>query len=158
MRRFLSIDPGTHGHGVASWVSGFLAGVYYVSGERTGARGYHRAHVAAEGVRALGVDFAVMEFPQVYPTQAQRGEDPNDLLALAYAAGAVAHAVGDVELVAPREWKGQMPKKVCHRRAQGALDASERSVLERELDAVPPMRVHDVLDAMALGLWKLGRL
>lgn len=79
----------------------------------------------------------------------------------------------------PRDWKGTTPKPIVHRRAWGALSAHERSVLGGDpvlraieaavergakrnwppgLDAYGGRAIHNPLDAVAIGLWHLGRV
>jgi hypothetical protein len=55
-----------------------------------------------------------------------------------------------VELVQPRTWKHQVPKHIHHARASKVLTDAERELMASKR--------HDVWDAVALGLWKLGRL
>lgn len=97
-----------------------------------------------------------------------------------------AHLAGSAaehaRFVAPREWKGSMPKPVHHRKVWAELSDAERKVLpdyaEHEINkalmrgakdgwrkpggtyygASERGRVHNVLDAVALGLFELGRL
>ena len=91
------------------------------------------------------VDEVVAEFPKVYPYE--RRKSPNDLLPLAANVGACS-ALGELVLVTPQEWKGQMPKDVCHRRILQALGEDE----------VIGTKNHNVMDAVGIGLWYLGRL
>jgi hypothetical protein len=96
----------------------------------------------------------------------------------------------------PRQWKGSLPKAVCHLRMWQALSDTERALLggeqtakaianacnrgakarwkkhanhhysNRDLPKVPQSSTdhvgikitHDILDAVSLGLWYLGRL
>lgn len=104
---------------------------------------------------------------------------------------------GKIERFTPRQWKGSLPKAVCHLRMWQALSDAERALLggeqtakaiasacnrgakarwkkhanhhysNRDLPTVggqgSPAKAglkitHDILDAVSLGLWYLGRL
>ena len=56
----------------------------------------------------------------------------------------------------PSEWKGNLPKRVHHRRAWAILTAPEKLVLPDRPGVVS--YAHDVHDAVALGLTHLGRM
>lgn len=94
----------------------------------------------------------VIEVPQVYPGQQQKG-DQNDLIDLAVTVGRYAeHATSHrfvVTLVKPREWKGQLPKDVCWQRVSETLTAHERENVAR----VPKSQAHNMHDAIGLGTW-----
>jgi hypothetical protein len=100
---------------------------------------------------------AVVELPQVYN---RRGAgDPNDLIAVAVTVGRIAQALGPLtpcEFVHPHDWKGSVPKKVMLGRIEKRLDENELLVLNRA-DVIPSLR-HNVLDAIGIGLWEVGRL
>lgn len=96
-------------------------------------------------------DFVVIECPMIYP---RTKVDPNDILVLAIRVGihiGSAQAAGvDYRLVRPREWKGTVPKAVFAKRILSKLTASEGRILW-SLD-------HNIVDAIGLGLYHLGRL
>lgn len=98
------------------------------------------------------------EYPQVYAPRHSKG-DPNDLLALAETIGALRYIFRRAavwETTSPHAWKGTVPKHVFLRRIQSRLDENEVKVITWA-DA-PALRVGDMIDAIGLGLWKLGRL
>lgn len=106
---------------------------------------------------ASTLDLVLIEVPRWYPRE--RGVDTNDLLDLSVLAGRYAgHYETDlvpVELVYPRSWKGTVPWQICNERVLAELTEVEKSFLPRR-----PRKKdvsHDVLDAVGLGLWKLGR-
>jgi len=94
----------------------------------------------------------IIEVPQIYPGQQQKG-DQNDLIKLAVLVGRYvdrATACGfQVRLVKPREWKGQLPKDVCWRRVRETLDSFELDNMEKVLKS----RAHNMHDAIGLGTW-----
>lgn len=95
----------------------------------------------------------VVELPQVYPIRKWKG-DPNDLISVAVHVGVAvssfAQSCERVDLVTPRQWKGQMPKEVS---AQKTLD----KLTEAEKQNIEKIKSSHVLDAIGLGLWALGR-
>lgn len=91
----------------------------------------------------------VIEVPQVYPAGRGKG-NPNDLIDLSCVAGScMGLAGGAVTYYLPAQWKGQVPKDICHARAMAALTDTEKCsiVLCR-----PAGLMHNVYDAVALGL------
>lgn len=100
----------------------------------------------------------VIERPQIYKGPLQKG-DPNDLTPLALLAGCLFARLGygDQRWIYPREWKGQLDKDVCAARVQNALSEVETVVLAEGLKKLRKTLHHNVLDAVGLGLWALGR-
>jgi hypothetical protein len=108
----------------------------------------------------------VWEWPQIYTAAKSKG-NPNDLLGVIAVGAAISGILGmgcrsrgvalDVRAYKPAEWIGQLPK--C---TQGRPTESPRAqrILARldplELDAVTAQ--HDAIDAIGLGLFRLGRL
>jgi hypothetical protein len=117
-----------------------------------------------QGCRALWwlAQGAVTEFvgeqPQIYRNSRAKG-DPNDLIPVAMNLGrwverASLAGVRTIKLHLPNEWKGTIPKDVHHRRILPKLHVEERAVLP-QLAAKP---AGDMMDAVALGLFHLGRV
>jgi hypothetical protein len=108
----------------------------------------------------------VCEMPQMYG----RVGDQRDFLAVARIVGrfeqiAAEHCYG-FEAVTPKQWKGETPKQICTLRAFEALSPYERERLhvppaaERALRSGRGLKSgvgSDVLDAVGIGLWFLGR-
>lgn len=142
----LYIDPGKHASGWALFENQLL----------------RRAGFSPPKLFSLYVNEITIERPQVYAPSRSKG-DPNDLIDLAIVAGrwiglypsAAIVCTGDRIGVYPRDWKGQLPKRVTERRARGALEPSE-------LEIVPKIARtsggSDMWDAIALGLVRLRRL
>ncbi len=109
----------------------------------------------------------VFEWPQIYRNQ--RGSDPNKLLYLSAICGAVMsrYPLAQVQLVNPREWTAQIKKHKRNQNDREKLLASERAAMEAL--GLKPCEKHpdhpnkctgndnDVMDAVGLGLWRLGR-
>lgn len=94
-------------------------------------------------------DVLVIERPQVYDARHSKG-DPNDLITLAITVGRLIERMDATTVLTPlpREWKKQLPKDICHKRALAVLSPDERRLLVSD---------HNALDAVALGLWYLKR-
>ncbi len=94
----------------------------------------------------------LIERPTIYP---RSPVPPNDIITLAIEAGRLSAPFRDVQWVLPRKWKGTAPKAVMHARIMNALTPEEHDVYRRCNDRGGSK---DALDAIGLGLWKLGRL
>jgi DNA polymerase I-like protein with 3'-5' exonuclease and polymerase domains len=92
----------------------------------------------------------VIEVPQIYPGQKQKG-DQNDLVKVALMVGRYMHCATAcgfrVTLFKPRDWKGQLPKDVCWQRVRETLTAYELSKMEK----ISKSRAHNMHDAIGLG-------
>lgn len=91
----------------------------------------------------------------------QRGRSTNvrmsDIIALTWAGSRVCANL-PTETVKPSAWKGQVPKTIHHKRMEAVLTPEEQIVLQNCLHRVAESVQHNLKDAVALGLWKLGRL
>jgi len=120
--------------------------------------GSHLSHVwGASRLFEEGCSLTI-EIPQVYRTQGRKS-DPNDLIDLAVTAGRVIEAshCSLLQMIRPREWKGQLPKDACHARIREVLSASELDVLDHDLKEIPKSLRHNALDAVGVLLYGLGR-
>lgn len=106
-----------------------------------------------------GVTELAFEWPQVYRGAKSKG-DPNDLPGLAGVGMAVAGMLPGLELVrspTPAQWSGQLPKSTTGdpwasprgQRVRSRLSPAELGLVQAQ---------HDAIDAVAIGLWALGRL
>jgi len=171
-RPLLATDPGIRGTSAALFRDKQLMRCAYIENpRRTGNRAAECAavarYVALWSRLAPGDDVELaVEWPRVYDSAIRQGaksvsgKDPNDLLPLAGIDAALAALFPGATTTsyAPSEWKGQMPKEVCHARLRKRLDASELAALDSDLDKVAPSLRHNVLDAVGIGLHHLGRL
>ena len=161
----ITIDPGLRGLGLAVFEKQTLVKACYVKNEAEG-RGY-AAHVElAKGTQSnlrwaacgeLYRSNLLVEMPRVYPVMPKT--DLNDLLDLSGVGGAVAAKLSSsygcaVEHVFPSDWKGQLEKQAMVARIKGKLSEAERAVVEPAASSL----MHNVYDAIGIGLWKLGRL
>lgn len=104
----------------------------------------------------IGFDALVIELPQVYP--GPRNEDPNDLIQVTRTVGwfeRIAQESGArTTLVKPRDWKGTVKKEIHNDRVLARLTPAELALLPKLCKS----KLHNVIDAIGLGLWKLGRM
>lgn len=98
----------------------------------------------------------------IYPGARQKAR-PRDVITLALRAGERAGLYGlrygvTPEYFEPDEWKGgPVPKEVNHQRTWTKLDAREQDVLRQAAASVAKGRHHDMLDAVGIGLFGIGR-
>lgn len=159
----LSIDPGVRNAGVALWSAGPAGSFYLLESatliEASGDRWLSLAHDIADWASNYALDQVIVEKPQVY-VQAKLKGDPNDLVTLALAVGAIAMALVntqtgfDLRCVYPREWKGQTPKVISVERSKMALTSTEHMRVR-----LPKQKSlhHNVWDAVGIGLWATRR-
>lgn len=167
MSALLAVDPGINGCGVAEFYKGRLNRAAYVKNtcspkESLAARAAEMAHNVccwADFYERPG-DLA-LEWPRVYASRIRESRtkaDPNDLLALCGVQAAVVAlcgAYGTAACYAPSDWKRNLPKTACEIRVRIRLDEFEREILERAKS--PPSLLHNVIDAVGIGLHHLGR-
>ena len=94
----------------------------------------------------------VIEKPKVYPFRHWKG-DPNDLIDVAVTVGMAAAIFKKFELVLPQDWKGQRPKDVDNQYTMSLLSKIEA----QRIHHYPKSKLHNVIDAIGIGLWKVGR-
>jgi hypothetical protein len=149
MQSIIAIDPGEV-TGWAVFLDGKLAALGVAAPGGNVLDQYLMRHSALAPI-------VVIEEPRVVPgTPSAR-----DIVRLSMTAGrwlerAYLVAGVDAELVTPSAWKGQVPKQIHHKRIVAALDADELRRVEALRCAAS--KVHNAIDAVGLGLWRLARL
>jgi len=134
----IAVDPGVHACGVAYFMpTGRLVHCDYTS----------------EPLEPACSSRVVCEIPQVYSGDGVK--KAKALIDLAVAAGRMTGQL-ETEYVRPANWKGQVPKDIHHARVRACLTEEERRTLS-ECDC-PRGKLHNVLDAIGLGLKTLGRM
>ncbi len=142
----LAIDPGVKHLGVALFEDETLV---YATLLKTG-----DAQALSELFFVHGPpDRVVIELPQVYARSKSKG-DPNDLIAVAVVVGALTACLKNAELIKPRVWKGTVDKSVFLKRILGKLEPGELALLPKLAKSL----VHNVQDAVGIGLFAVGRL
>lgn len=107
-----------------------------------------------------GVQRLVIERPTIYP--GRQKARPRDIITLALRAGQWAGIVKratniEAEYVEPFAWKGTVRKDIHHARIQATLLPGERLMVEEGCKGVAASKRHNVLDAVGLGLFAVGR-
>ena len=104
---------------------------------------------------------AVIERPMIYPGGRQKAR-PADVIKLAVRAGEWGGRISErfgiePEYVEPHTWKGTVPKEIHQARIWAKLDASERTVLDKAGSGIAPSKRHNIVDAVGLALYSVGR-
>ena len=100
----------------------------------------------------------MLEKPQIYSSRVSKG-DPNDLVDIAVRGAWLAASMAPKATLVtrlPREWKGTVDPEVMLDRIKDRLSAWELGHLDR--CGAPPSLMHNVIDAIGLGLHGVGRL
>jgi hypothetical protein len=134
----LTIDPGTTATGIA---------IFTALGELCRAWLVPDPYCMAQRVSS---DEMLIEIPRAYG--AGSPVDPNDLIKLALLGGYLAGINNSARrwYIHPQDWKGQVPKKIDNERTLRQLKDNERHILGERPN-------HNVVDAVGIGLWALGR-
>jgi hypothetical protein len=148
--KLMTIDPGKDKVAWAAFVGSKLT--------RCGVAGSWEGVEQFETLR--GDVEVVIEVPQVYDRRRWRG-DPNDLIDVAQTVGAIrwaARRARAVVLVRPHDWKGSAPKGIVNARVEKLIRESDDEADALATCPVAKSKRHDLLDAIGIGLWRLGRL
>lgn len=151
----VAIDPGKKASGYAIFIDRELKACGMA--EEAGDLIYHwHAYPDRVCFGRSWPELVVMEYPKIYDRRRWKG-DPNDLLPIT-AAGA--HLAGTLhpmrfKIGMPEDWKGQTPKKVQNVRDRGVLSLAELAVVDAV--SLAPSKMHNVIDAIGVGLWELKR-
>lgn len=153
MGTILAIDPG-NGTGVAIFKALKLIQAGMVT--FTDYMGYSKQLFTL--IKKVRPSIIVVEKPQIYQPRFWKG-DPNDVLSVAIKVGIViavaSHESCRVEEVLPHKWKGTRPKTVDNAHTLSLLSEEETRVLNRVI--LSKSKLHNVIDAIGIGLWYLKR-
>lgn len=135
----VAIDPGRH------------AGIAYFEGNRLVKAELLTNPLAPRKREAAKV--VIIEIPVIYPDSPV---DPATMIQLSFTAGLIGGLFEPSELIQidPRGWKGTRPKGVDNRYTMGLLDAIETSIVNTSTSRG---KLNNVIDAVGIGLWHLGR-
>ena len=103
------------------------------------------------------ISLVACEGQQIYRGGRAGLQDPNDLLPLAQVVGGVLARVDCFErrIIMPKDWTGGIPKAVRQRHFLAGTSEWERNLL---LAIKPATKRHNVVDAVMMGAYVLGRL
>jgi hypothetical protein len=154
------VDPGLRGSGLAMYKLGVLEFATYVTNPDKSGRGpTAHAEMASAILNFVEEPFYneqahfLVEFPQVYPGPSKI--DVNDLLDIAGVASAITTMMTlyQCQATLPRAWKGNIKKEIMTERIRASLTDQERNRI-----VSVGAKDHNTLDAVGLGLWRMGRL
>jgi hypothetical protein len=153
----VAIDPGKKHNGYAIFELGVLIEADLVKGH--GALDAARNTARTVNSFPSGFNKLVVEDQQLYRGVSRA--NPNDMLAVAYASGALAALIPHTELIQPmpRVWTRGRPKNIRHARL---ADAVRSPLTDDEMQILlniklPQTLLHNVWDAVELGLYVLKR-
>jgi hypothetical protein len=152
MGRVIAIDPGR----ATGWAA-FVDGQVREAGVFDGDKGvpFQLARWASSSLAAEGGGTPLQVVAE-RPHQGKGRASTGDLVTLAVRLGCILGQLGlqlrTVEIVEPAQWKGSVDKKIHQPRILAALLAPERALLGDAL------KDHNAVDAIGLGLWKVGRM
>lgn len=154
----IAVDPGKHAIGWAVFANARPSAFPNPSDWGLVDCGYTAMGKLTDVSHARDCDEVVIEIPQVYMQRQWKG-NPNDLIDVAFMAGMSACIFGrctkTITTIRPHTWKGSRPKKVCNRVTRDTLTEHEHSIVNAvELSA---SKRHNMMDAIGIGLWKVGR-
>jgi hypothetical protein len=169
----IAFDPGLREAGLAVFKDGVLTFATLVQSKEKKARGGRAWWFMGSAVRAALVNVVylggepgifrkpftfVSEIPQVYREGKSANVDPEDLTNLTGVVGAVIGFLDpdEVETYVPAQWKGQVPKEIHNRRIIATLTPNEQTLLANV--KCPVSLKHNVVDAVGIGLFALGRM
>jgi hypothetical protein len=155
MSRLVAIDPGKAGLGWASFTNEKLCSAGLIVCDNLVKT--TEALVEMMGRTYPHPSTVVIEVPQVYQQRLQKG-DPNDLIDVAVIAGIAAGVAAqfvEPQPVRPHKWKGNRPKALDNAYTLSLLSAEEKLVVDS--CGALKSKLHNVIDAVGIGLWKLGR-
>lgn len=120
-----------------------------------------QGHRLAQDLLGFGRVHAVCELPIWHKPKPSdpRFINPNDLIALAASGGVAVGVMASVgctsEFVYPHDWKGQRPKDVHNRYVRNLLSVEEAEMFLHSFSTKALQ--NDVLDAIGIAFWKVGR-
>ena len=143
LKKLLAIDPGKK------------AGLAVFRGQQLVWCALARMEKPLPPLPTRSIEQCVIEFP-VYDKS--RNIKPSSIIDLAYTAGRLVehyYPGRDPKRVKPSDWKGQRPKDVDMPYTLRLLTPPETEVVNES--GCPPSLLHNVVDAIGLGLWYVGR-
>jgi len=143
----ITIDPGA----CTGWALFTSTGRLLVCGVHGDGEAVAWAEHITPGMRVL------IERPDATRGAKQKAS-PEDLAKLFMRVGAYLERAeacgGEVTLVRPHAWKGTLAKEIHQPRIIAVLSLEERCLIPK----LPKTKKHNVIDAIGLGLWQVGRL
>lgn len=152
MGRLIAVDPGKH-TGIAVFEENRLSNIFLITNDSLELYTQDLVRICA----GWPSDRAIIEMPKIYDRKQWKG-DPNDLMKVAFLAGIIHRSLlgtKEIKWVPPSDWKGQRPKDVDNKYTRTLLTPDELKIIDDS--KITKSKMHNVLDAVGIGLWKLGR-
>ena len=156
----VSIDPGVYSCAVAAWFAPTSplevpGGTLYRAGITTPCDAPETARAVLELIASFGCSSApvCVEVPVKYATRRSTHKDVDRML----------EVVAEIKRAYPRDkffgvspfaWKGNTPKEIQAARILSALTKAEHDAITWPRKSLR----HNVVDAIGIGLWRVGRL
>lgn len=163
MSSFLvAVDPGLH-TAISVFKEGFLVHVFLVNVAKKDTKDlFFELKKQLKMCEGGGSFSLVFEQPEVYK---QSPVPPNDLIELSIRLGVVVGLLSlilnveehDIHFTLPKDWKGQVPKEICKKRMEVALNINEKEVLNACRKATAYSYRHNLDDSVGIGLVTLKR-
>jgi hypothetical protein len=167
-RLTIGLDPGLRVAGIAAVDDAgqlVAAGLLKTTGRGRGAEVWASAAAPLRSFLEMLPDADALVFVHEHMQVYQGGQsraDPADLLELTGVAGVAVGVVAELcdgvlpvrfVSVTPRNWKGQVPKHIHHKRLERALDPRGHEVLMDSLRGHASNQWHNAWDAVGIALW-----
>ncbi len=149
MKSVVSCDPDTKKPSYAYFVGGGLQSVCMTASPRQ-APPYPR-----ETLLVIEAQFLSLVGKKIGPGQYQQIR-AEDILNLAWAAGECSMHFDTAQRVSPATWKGSVSKEIHHEWVHAVLSDQEKFACG--IGKRSKTQLREILDAVGIGLWKLGRL
>lgn len=111
---------------------------------------------------AFRPDRLVIEIPNAHESKGEKRSkrDPQAIVTLAITCGQwIRHiSAPDTVRLFPSVWKGQVPKTAHNARVLACLAPHELQAFHFYTDGLAASKLHNVIDAVGLGLFNLGRM
>ena len=154
MNKLLAVDPGLAKMGVALFdlKTKKLLEAYTIYRTKTGPQRGPEAWIKlAKQLNFKKVSCLAIEKMQVDKRTRGKVADLFEVTGVVGACSMVASSYGaTVTAYNPRDWKGQLPKRVSHNRIKATLTEKEKKLIH-------PKATHDAYDAIGIGLFYLER-
>lgn len=151
----ITIDLGLNGCGFAEWVGDQMVRARYIKRiEGSASKAYQMAWTLYFRfcLPVSATETIIIERPRIYT---KMKVDPADILNL-FEVGATLQGMHGrpVEWIEPHQWKGSVDADVMTERIRSRLTQEELGGIE----SCPASLMHNIIDAVGIGLWVLGRL
>lgn len=180
--RLLAVDPGLREIGVALFEDDQLSRVAHLKNPNTTSRDALAWAAGAGAVRTWAGEIDELIVEMMVVRAGRRDVNPDDLMQLVGLAGVLVglYDPAPARVIRPEDWKGRLKKRIHHPRILRSLNPNERALVDRYMGGRTTARydstaqyieacrrcrgkehpndpIHNVIDAVGIGLDRLGR-